>query len=156
VKTDDHYHLGIVVEDYESTLTQLTELFGYRWCEEFDVTLPVWTPGGEQELNLRFTYSMDAPRLEVIRCIPGTVWEPAAGSGIHHMGYWSDDVAGDSARLEQQGYAKEASAGPDDTPTFVYHRHPAGPRIELVASSMRPLMEQYWATGKSPLSPTAE
>ena len=148
----DHYHLGIVVEDYEATLAQLTELFGYRWCEEMDITLPVRLADGERELNLRFTYSMDAPRLEIIRHIPGTPWEPAVGSGIHHMGYWSDDVAGDSARLEAQGYAKEATAGPGDTPVFVYHRHPAGPRIELVATSAKPMMEEWWSTGKSPFS----
>ena len=153
MKTQDHYHLGIVVEDYESTLAQLTKLFGYEWCEEIDVVLPVWLPGGERDLDLRFAYSMDTPRLEIIRSIPGTPWEPAAGSGIHHMGYWSDDVAGDSSLLERHGYVKEASAmGPDGTPVFVYHRNPAGPRIELVASSTRPGMEQYWATGKSPFS----
>jgi hypothetical protein len=153
VKAHDHFHVGIVVEDYESTLAHLTELFGYHWCEEMDVTLPVRLPSGEQELNLRFTYSMEAPRLEIIRCISGTLWEPAAGSGIHHLGYWSSDVASDSAALEQLGYAREASAiGPDGTPTFAYHRNPAGPRIELVASSARPGMEQYWATGKSPFS----
>jgi hypothetical protein len=153
VKPGDHYHVGIVVDDYESTLTQLTGLFGYRWCDEIDVTLPVWLPTGERELNLRFTYSMEPPRVEIIRVIPGTPWEPAEGSGIHHMGYWSDDVAGDSARLEQQGYVKEAAAmNPDGPPTFVYHRHHAGPRIELVNSNVRPLLEDYWASGKSPFA----
>ena len=30
----DLFHIGIVVDDFESTLAELAELFGYRWCEE--------------------------------------------------------------------------------------------------------------------------
>lgn len=148
MKAEDQYHLGIVVDDYDTALAQLTELFGYTWCPEVDVTVPVCLPEGERQLNLRFTFSREAPRLEIIRSIPGTPWEPAAGSGIHHMAYWSDDVTADSAALERNGYPREAAGtGPDGTPNFVYHRNPAGPRIELVTRAVRPAMEAYWAGG---------
>ena len=42
-------------------------------------------------------YSRNAPRVEVIQSVPGTLWVPAVGSGIHHIGYWSDDIARDAA-----------------------------------------------------------
>jgi hypothetical protein len=153
VRPEDQFHLGIVVDDHDATLIQLTELFGYRWCEEIDVTMPVWLPDGERVLRLRFSYSREAPRLEIIRSIPGTPWEPATGSGLHHVGYWSDDVTADAASLEARGHVREAAAmGPDGAPMFTYHRHPAGPRIELVASTAREGMEHYWATGRSPFA----
>ena len=88
---------------------------------------------------------MSSPRLEIIQAVPGTLWEPAAGSGIHHLGYWSDDVAADSAALEERGYALEAAGQ-----VWAYHRNPAGPRIELVNRVVQPGMEAYWATGRMP------
>jgi hypothetical protein len=148
MKPEDHYHLGIVVEDYEATLERLTAVFGYRWGDEIDVTMPVRLADGERDLNLRFTYSMDLPRLEIIRVITGTPWVPADNGGPHHMGYWSDDVYADGALLERHGYVREATAGPNESPMFGYYRHRGGPRVELVNVGARPAMESYWATGK--------
>jgi len=53
-------------------------------------------PDGEATLDLVFTYSKTEPRVEVIQSMPGTLWVPAEDSGIHHLGYWSDDVAADA------------------------------------------------------------
>jgi hypothetical protein len=60
---------------------------------------------------------MSSPRLEIIQTVAGTLWEPATGSGIHHLGYWSDDLVQDSRELERRGFAM-AEAG----------RPPVGPR----------------------------
>lgn len=77
------------------------------------------------------------------------MWQPS-NSGVHHLGYWSDDVAADSAALVAQGYEMEITGpGPDGVPMWAYHRHPTGPRIELV-TRRAPMFETYWATGKSP------
>lgn len=45
----------------------------------------------------------DQYHVEIIQSVPGTLWKPVAGSGIHHLGYWSDDVAADSAELAADG-----------------------------------------------------
>jgi hypothetical protein len=37
---------------------------------------------------------------------------------------------------------------PDGTPMWAYHRNPAGPRIELVGSALKPMMESWWSTGR--------
>jgi hypothetical protein len=151
VNGTDLFHNGIVVDDYEDTLERLTALFGYQWCDEIRVDQPIVLPDGDVTYKLCFTYSMTAPRLEIIRSIEGTLWTPAAGSGIHHLGYWSDDVPADSAALEARGYAREAAGmGPDGQPFWTYHRGPTGPRIELVSTGAKEGMEQYWSTGKVP------
>ncbi|MGA2830837.1 MAG: hypothetical protein ABSF03_32530 [Streptosporangiaceae bacterium] len=78
--------------------------------------------------------------------IPGTLWEPAAGSAIHHTGYWSDDVAADSAELERHGYVPEATrAGPDGVPFFAFYRSATGFRVELVSRKAQPGLEGIWA-----------
>jgi hypothetical protein len=145
VRAEDQFHIGIVVDDLEGALASLSALFGYEWCEPVHLPTPVTVPAGAFELDLRFAYSMTTPRLEVIRSVPGTLWEPAAGSGIHHLGYWTDDLAADSAALGAQGFAVEATGQ-----VWAYHRGSAGPRVELVDRAVQPAMEHYWATGRMP------
>ncbi|MCB0993789.1 MAG: VOC family protein [Acidimicrobiales bacterium] len=151
MRPEDQYHVGIVVEDYEATLERLGTLFGYVWGEEISSVNAVTLASGETvELKSSFCYSLNGPRLEIIRSNPGTVWVPAS-SGIHHLGYWSDDVAADGAALEAQGYELEQfGPGPDGDRLYSYHRHPDGPRIEFVTRAVLPMFEQYWVDGKAP------
>jgi hypothetical protein len=146
LRPDHQFHVGIVVDDLDAALAQLTELFGYRWCDQVAAPSPVALPTGDTVVDFRFAYSMDAPRLEVIQAIPGTLWTPVVASGLHHLGYWSEDVDGDSAVLAQRGLAREAAGvQPDGSATWAYHRGASGPRIELVSTQLRPLMERWWA-----------
>jgi hypothetical protein len=146
MKAADLFHTGIVVEDLEAALAELTELFGYEWCDEVHVDQPVWLPSGDTTVEFRFRYSRSSPRLEVIQSRPGTLWVPAVGSGIHHLGYWSDDVAADGAAFERAGYHHEASGtDPDGRPTWAYYRSPTGPRVELVSRTLEPFMAMMWA-----------
>jgi glyoxalase/bleomycin resistance protein/dioxygenase superfamily protein len=153
----DQFHIGIVVEDFESSLAELSELFGYEWCDEMtNPTDVVYADGSTAVIPTSFAYSMNAPRLEVIRAVPGTLWEPAAGSGVHHMGYWSDDIEAESASLARRGWAREVvGRRPTGEVYWAYHRHGNGPRIELVTRALQPTLEQYFATGKVPTAPAA-
>ncbi|MCI3274326.1 VOC family protein [Streptomyces cylindrosporus] len=151
MKSSDQFHVGLVVVDIAAAAAELSAVFGYQWCEELGAPARVTLPGGDAVLDLRSTYSMSVPRLELVKRVPGTLWEPAAGSGVHHLGYWSDDVAADSAELARRGHEVEAlGKRPDGTPYWAFHRSGTGPRIELVARALQPLLEQYWATGKRP------
>ena len=89
----DQFHVGIVVDDLDRALGDLSARFGYRWADEIHVDQPVQLPHGTATVEFRFRYSRDAPRLEIIEARPGTLWVPARDSGIHHLGYWSDDIA---------------------------------------------------------------
>jgi hypothetical protein len=152
VRAEDQFHVGIVVGDVPSALAGLSELFGYEWCDEMGGPTPMTVPAGDAVVDLRFAYSRTTPRLEIIRAVPGTLWEPAPGSGIHHLGYWSDDVVADSAQLVQRGCVMEAIGRPADgtPPHWTFHRSPTGPRIELVSRLVQPALERYWANGRVP------
>ncbi|MFN2538518.1 MAG: VOC family protein [Mycobacteriales bacterium] len=153
MRVGDQFHVGIVVEDLESSLEELTQLFGYEWCDVIGGPTSVTGPEGDVVVDLRFAYSRTPPRMEVIRTVPGTLWVPS-DSGIHHLGYWSDDVAADSAELVRRGYATEAvGSRPDGTPYWSFHRIDTGPRVELVSRSVQPGLEQYWAA--APASPAS-
>lgn len=147
MKGHDQFHVGIVLDDLDAGLAEMTEMFGYEWATPLAVQTPVVLPDREFVLDLRFAYSVTEPRVELVQSVPGTPWVPALGSGVHHVGYWSDDVAADSAVLEAHGYAREAKGvRPDGAATWAYHRSPGGPRIELVSRELQPGLEQYWAS----------
>ena len=151
MKSSDQFQVGIVVDDITTAAAELTALFGYQWCEELGAPARVTLPDGDRVLDLRSTYSMSVPRLELVRRVPGTLWEAAADSGVHHLGYWSDDVAADSAELARHGHAVEAlGKRPDGTPYWAFHRSATCPRIELVTRALQPVLERYWATGRKP------
>jgi hypothetical protein len=136
----------VVVDDLDAALTNFSELFGYRWSDAFEGRVWVWLPDGDREVQLRFVYSRTVPRIEVIEAIEGTVWVPDAGSGIHHLGYWSDDVEGDAARLEGSGYIMEAMGRvPNGAAPWSYHRAAGGFRVELVDRALQPMLERFWS-----------
>ncbi len=149
MRAADQFHVGIVVDDLDGALAQLTGLFGYDWGGEVDATRPVQLPAGEAIVRFRFRYSRTTPRVEVIQSQPSTLWTVAPGSGIHHLGYWSDDVAADGAALEAAGYVLEAAGVDDDghgNRAWSYHRSPTGPRIELISRTLEPAMSAMWDT----------
>jgi hypothetical protein len=102
----DQYHVGIVADDPAATMAQLTQILGYEWCDQIGGTITVALPGGDVTVEMRTWYSKTTPRLEVVQSHPGTVWTPAS-SGLHHFGYWVDDVAAAITTLEVNGYTFE-------------------------------------------------
>ena len=69
--------------------------------------------------------------------------------GVHHLGYWSDDLEADLATLEANGLACEVkSYNPDGSGKLLwaYTKGPTGPRIELVSRAMEPFIEYWWST----------
>jgi catechol 2,3-dioxygenase-like lactoylglutathione lyase family enzyme len=152
MKPEDLYHTGIVVDDFDNALRWFTDVAGYRWCDELALDQVVWTPQGDQTVPIRFAYSMSEPRLEVLQAVPGTVWMPST-SGVHHLGYWSDDVDSDLDLLARSGLRVEVKAPmPDGSSLWAYCQGASGPRIELVSRTLQPMMADWFATGRSPLS----
>ena len=152
MKPEDLYHTGIVVEDFEGALRQLTAVAGYRWCDELALDQVVWTPEGDVTVPIRFVYSMSEPRLEVLQAVAGTVWTPST-SGVHHLGYWSDDVNRDMETLVGHGMTIEVKAPlPNGSTLWAYCRGESGPRVELVSRTLEPMMAGWFATGRSPFA----
>jgi hypothetical protein len=147
----DQFHIGIVVDDPQATMSQLSAVFGYEWGERMGGQVPVSLPTGDVVVSLAAWYSLSTPRLEIVQSIPDSLWSPVPGSGIHHLGYWTDDVATSATALEGHGYTVEAMGKrPGGEAYWAYLGSPSGPRIELVSRKLQPTMESYFATGKVP------
>ena len=148
MKAESLYHTGIVVDDLERTMQWLTDVAGYSWTDIVSVDQVVATPDGEVTIPMKMVYSGADPRLELLQTVQGTVWTPA-DSGVHHIGYWSDDVENDLATLESNGMACEVkSYNPDSSGSLLwaYAKGRIGPRIELVSRNMEPFIAYWWGT----------
>ena len=154
VPLDGFYHYGMVVQDFDRALDELSVNLGLEWASVQQRTFDVRQPNGLVLADFRVTYSVTGPPyFEVIQQTPGTIWA-YAGGGVHHLGYWSDDLEADSRRLADAGYLSEGTYhNPDvDGPFgFTYHMFPATRlRVELVDSARKPAFKNWLAGGDFP------
>ncbi|MFD9430081.1 VOC family protein [Streptomyces sp. NPDC060002] len=144
LRAADLYHTGIVVSDIDAWKARMGEVAGHRWTRTMSAELPVRLADGDRVLNLRYAYSLDAPHLELVQEIPGTPWTASEHTATHHLGYFCDDLATTSHRLAESGFALEACAVTDGTPSvFAYHLAPSGLRIEIVDRARMPDFSAY-------------
>ena len=154
VPLNGFYHYGIVVNDFDAALQELGSSLGLEWASTQRRTFEVRQPNGIVTADFRVTYSVTGPpHFEVIEATAGTIWA-YAGGGVHHLGYWTTDLAGDSDRLTDAGYTWEGTyhrPDSDEVFGFSYHTFPATQvRIELVDAARKPAFDQWMAGGDFP------
>jgi catechol 2,3-dioxygenase-like lactoylglutathione lyase family enzyme len=134
----DLYHVGLIVDDIDAAAKRLTAASGYGWTKPVEYTLAVTTADGDYEVPFKFIYSLQAPHLELIQQVPGTIWTGLPDAAAHHLGYWVDDLAATAAALEDAGYRQEARPAGDELSMFAYYTDSAGVRIEIVDRALFP------------------
>jgi len=142
-----HYHVGIIVPDIDAAREQFTAQLGVTWGPVLRLPDTDYRDhtGADLVLPTTFCYSVDEPRLELIEEVPGTVWVCNEHSNLHHIGFWSDDLAADSGGLTGVGCPLQlcGRAGDDAPATFAYHRNELGVRIEIVDAANRGVMGSF-------------
>jgi hypothetical protein len=119
------WQVGIVVDDIERAQDELTRALGVTWTRTLDLRLGDW----EYRLCLS---NEGPPYLELLEGPPGSPWDGADGSRIDHLGYWTEDIAGERHRLEDAG-VPVAYDGETAGLRFNYHDLPlSGIRIEPI------------------------
>jgi len=140
LQPEDFYHTGIIVPDLEAAMARLSALAGYRWIIPLTYTLPFRTTTGTHELSSTFVYSLESPHLELIKEVPASPWAAAPGNSIHHLGYFTDNLADTARILQDNGFTFEATAdvSPPDLALFAYYIDAFGTRIEIVDRALFP------------------
>ena len=129
-------HVGHVVADLDAAMSRYSDELGLRWA-------PVTSYGKGRHAS-RFTCTVDGPVLiELIQQVPGTVWMPEAGAPLHHLAYWTDELAARRDELVRRGLRLEVSG-----PTFAYLRSDAGLRVELMDRAVEPAWNAWLAGGQ--------
>ncbi|QLL08588.1 VOC family protein [Mycobacterium vicinigordonae] len=134
----DCYHTGLVVPDLQAAIESTTAAAGYTWTKAVEATLAIAAGDAEYEVPFKFVYSIEAPHLELIQAVPGTIWAEQPGGAAHHLGYWADDLVGIADRLAAAGYRLEARPAGDQLSMFAYFIAPSGVRIEIVDRALFP------------------
>lgn len=132
------FHVGIVVAELEAALAAITQVAGTQWGPIRSATMETETGDGHTgNTSLRYVFSEGARMVELVEAVPGTLWEPVP-RGVHHVGYWSDAIDDDSARLQRSGVELALRGRREGTTSwmFAYHRTADG-LVELVDSSRR-------------------
>jgi Glyoxalase/Bleomycin resistance protein/Dioxygenase superfamily len=140
LRPEDLYHTGVVVPDLDAAMGTLSALAGYRWIKPMTYTLPFRTASGVRELTSTVVYSLQSPHVELLQEVPGTPWTAAPGNAVHHLGYFSDNLADSAHGLEANGFSFEMTA---DVPgselgLFAYYTNAFGARIEIVDRALFP------------------
>lgn len=146
------YHQGVRVPDLDAAMAELGPALGVTWCTPQEREQAVWLPDvGATTLPLRFTYSAgEAQHIELLEGPPASIWDGREQPGLHHVGVWSDDVAGETERLVEQGWTlRLAQVAPEDGyGVFTYVEPPSGLLVELVWSAVEPMFARWFAGGE--------
>jgi catechol 2,3-dioxygenase-like lactoylglutathione lyase family enzyme len=145
------YHYGVRVPDLGAAMAELGAAMSVTWCEPQEREQALWMPDvGATTIPLRFTYSAAGPQhVELLQGAAGSVWDGGPDPGIHHVGLWSDDVAGETADLIAAGWTlRLAQRAPEDGyGVFTYVQPPSGLLVELVSTSVKAMFERWFAGG---------
>jgi hypothetical protein len=129
-----YFQVGFVVPDLEAAMEELGAALGVELVGPQERDL------GDCVLRIAFAQT-PPPHIELIEGPPGSLWDATGGAHLHHLGYWSEDMDADSARLEAAGMRLELDLG------FArYHSpaHAAGARIELIDIAHRTDFQSRW------------
>jgi hypothetical protein len=142
-----HYHVGIIVPDIGAARSRFSQQIGVTWGPVLHLDEAEYRDATSRDLVLPTTicYSVEEPRLELIEEVPGSVWVCNDHSNLHHIGFWSDDLPGDSTQLNQVGCPLQlcGRAGDEAPVSFAYHYNEFGVRIEIVDASMRDVIASF-------------
>ena len=134
----DCYHVGLIVPDLDAAIAGMSAAGAYTWTKPIEATLAVTTDDGDIEMPFKFVYSVQAPHLELIQEVPGTVWAAPKDGAAHHLGYWVDDLAATAESLRAAGFCIEARPAGAQLTSFAYLLSPSGIRIEIVDRALFP------------------
>jgi hypothetical protein len=144
------FHTGLIVHDLEQAMRDYGRAFGYTFAEPAETSSMLQTPRGLLPRRSIATFTLEGPhRLELIQQVDPTAWAAAEGGPrLHHLGYWVDDLAAESARLIALGFRQQIHGLGDDggIGRMSYHVDPnGGLYLELVDRALEAGMEQWFA-----------
>jgi hypothetical protein len=146
------FHTGIIVDDLEGAMSSWGVALGLHWAPPKTATTPMRCPDGVKGREVRFSYSVEGPHhIELLEQVdPSPYLSLTGGRYIHHLGYYTRDLAGQSRRLEELGFPCELSgvaSGSDGVARATFHRNPLAPGmwIELVDESVASDIDPWMA-----------
>jgi hypothetical protein len=108
------WHIGMAVPDLGQGLKELGDLFELVWRPVVTRSMTITDGAGNTyDIDCDVTFSMGGPfAVEVWQAIPDTPLAMPEAGYFHHIGYWVDNFASESDRLDGLGFSPFFSAPP--------------------------------------------
>ncbi|MDT3442241.1 MULTISPECIES: VOC family protein [unclassified Pseudofrankia] len=154
----DLFEIGLIVPDIETSIEQFHKAFGYTFAVVVDGVLPTRDADGDTVPPMRIAVSREvSPQIELLEAVPGTHLVAPAGTGLHHLGYYVDDLQAASDALAALGIPFARGGFHEDVfpASWVYHEMADGTVIELVDRQSAPARAML-TVGQIPDSPMIE
>jgi hypothetical protein len=135
------YHTGIVVERLTDAMEEFAHALDVHWRPARRQTVHLRTAAGHQTVELHVVHSLEGPPyIELIECVPGTVWDLPSHGEIHHVGFSTSDLDAACSALEERGMTRLVSGTRDagTADVFAYFRAISGPIVEVIDESVLP------------------
>lgn len=130
-------HVGIIVEDLDAAMDEMTTTLGLRW-------LPVQERPND-DTTLRLTFSTDPPYIELIEGSPGTSRDTSQGPHVDHLAYWTSRFEEDKRRLRDAGMTLDVEGTSPFGGSWCYMSSSVtGLRIELCDVSAFERWHRQW------------
>lgn len=143
------YHTGVIVDDLDEAMKLWGTALGLHWAPTLTSTVPLLCPTGIEPREIVYTYSLEGPHhIELLEQVnPAPYLNLTGGRHIHHLGYYTPDLPGESARLESLGLRRELSGVTDtgEVTRATFHINPVSPGmwIELVDQSVADVTDAW-------------
>ncbi|MFC8831517.1 VOC family protein [Streptomyces sp. NPDC057137] len=142
------WHIGLAVDDLDQAMAELGGALRLTWgkIHHFSGQTQGATPDEVFDIETRVCFSLDLPfSVELFEQVPGTPLEAPTDSTFHHLGYWTDDMAGEERRLDGIGFpCFGKTPGADGQTRIALHRGPSGIVVESCNIQVgRPGLEHF-------------
>ena len=131
-------------DDLDATMDWFTKVAGYRWTDVVEVEQQGYAGWRSDDPDADGLLGRPT-RLSSCRPFPARSGFPRI-RGVHHVGYWSDDVESDLATLGQWHGLRVKSCNPDGSANLRRVQRPGRTKDRLVSRAMEPFIEYWWAT----------
>jgi hypothetical protein len=146
------WHVGVLVADLDRAVAELQASLGTPFTPTATVHFARVEDPEPRPIDIRVAFSRgDGPQLELIESVPEGIYSiEAHGSGLHHLGYWEDDIdVNYGHRLETGASCVARVVGPGGGLVAWYATTAATPGVllEFIDASARAAVEAFVATG---------
>lgn len=146
-------HIGVIVSNFEATRSHYETCLGLDWAPTQSISTEIWVSGELLPVTYKVAWSVEGPvHIEFIERVAET---PFAPTGVHHFGYWVEDLDASVERLKSTGMSLEVTrCKPDGSVPFrwAYMMGPSRLRVELMDAANKESYQNYLEHG-TPLIP---
>jgi len=146
-----YFHVAILVEDIEAAMAKFSQALGLSFHPPITAEFSRLEDPHPHASFCRCTYSADGPpHIELIEANGDGLFSIEQGEGVHHLGFWEDDMEGRCSLLARAGVGEGARTVGVDGLTYSWFNDPAachGVRLEYLNTIQREVAEAWMKTG---------